>query len=106
MPVMMKAPNLNPVLVLNNSASISMAFGWSFPLPSTKLMVIIKAAKIKNTYPILSMKGSNGKAILRTTESGILSAAPTNAALEVVFFQKTPKKKIANTPGLINPVYS
>jgi len=48
-PVMIRAPNLNPVLVLNNSASISIAFGWSLPFPSTKLIVIIKAAKIKNT---------------------------------------------------------
>ncbi len=59
------------------------------------------------------MKGKSGNAPLvqtgknfSTVESGIVRIAEVSAAVEVVRFQKNPKRKIDNTPGEINPTYS
>jgi len=43
----------------------------------------------------------SGNANFKHHRSGILSAAPTNAAFEVVFFcaKKTPRRRSQNTPA-------
>src|SRR5690606_579674 len=69
-------------------------------------MTIIKAERIKNTIPILSMNGSSGNMTFNKAERGMVNTAAVSAAFEVVFFQKKPNIKIAKTPGEIKPVYS
>ena len=62
--------------------------------------------KTKNVNIILSKKANPGKINLKTTEIGMVNNTDHSAAVEVVRFQKSPSKKIHNTPGVTKPVYS
>ena len=109
MPQIINAPILNLALVLNKPGSISTASGCSSSL-LIRLITIINTAIIRKTIPILSINGIFGPPIsgknFNKVDNGIVKIAAHIAAGEEVFFQKKPKKKMANTPGETNPVYS
>ena len=66
-----------------------------------KVMVILSKNGIGEIIPSV-ISGRN----FNKVESGIVIRAPHKAAVLVVRFQKNPIKKMANTPGEINPTYS
>ena len=68
---------------------------------------------ITKTRVIRSIKGKSGNTPfvhagrnLSTVESGMVRMAEVSAAVDVVRFQKNPKRKIDSTPGDIKPTYS
>src|SRR6476619_1416617 len=98
---------------LNIVTSIVSAFGLFLLFRSARLITTINKMSITKTSVIRSMKGRSGKEPpvhdgrnLNTTESGIVRIAETSAAVDVVLFQKNPRRKIESTPGEINPTYS
>ncbi|MNR43721.1 hypothetical protein D3C85_1623740 [compost metagenome] len=56
-------------------------------------------------YKKVSFPNIAGANSLNKTDNKKPAITPTIAAVPVVLFQNIPKKNIANTPGLINPVY-
>src|SRR5699024_2656556 len=111
---------------LNIEASTSNPFGTT-PLRFSYLLIInISITQAINTKPTLSIKGISytpstgtekpiGAKKDRSTIPGKnfkimdIIKPPTvakSAALEVVFFQKNPKRNIAKIPGDTKPVYS
>lgn len=98
---------LNILLSISKPCLLSLLFG------SVKVTSTIKTIIITKTHDILFKKGIGsikplvkvGKN-LSNIESGMVSRAADIAALEVVFFQKKPNRKIAKTPGEIKPTYS
>ena len=71
-----------------------------------RLMATISATKITKMIPIRSKNGISEYQILDAKDNGIVSKAATSAALPVVLFQNRPRKKMANTPGVIKLEYS
>src|SRR5690554_6839060 len=67
---------------------------------------MINTESTRNTIPILSINGRRGNVNFNKAESGMVITAAVRASFEVVFFQKKPNIKMANTPGEIKPVYS
>jgi len=76
---------------------------WYFSVKLTATATIIS---IRNVSIILFRKAISGNSILNNIEIGMVSKTAHNAALEVVRFQNNPVKKMHNTPGVTNPVYS
>src|SRR5258706_11709431 len=104
-------PAINPRLTRNIFGSISSTkdFCSGFDNETTTITRIIKT----NVIDMRSRKGKSGNVPFvqegrnfKSVETGIVSNVPVSAAVEVVRFQKNPIKKIASTPGEINPTYS
>ena len=83
------APILNTQSVLKSSFFNSIAPGWFF-FDSSSEITIITALIIKNTIPILSRKGSNGKIYFKRAETGMLIAAAISTEFDVARFQNNP----------------
>ncbi|MNE56313.1 hypothetical protein D3C80_1512110 [compost metagenome] len=56
-------------------------------------------------YNKVSLPNKAGANSLNKTDNKKPAITPTIAAVPVVLFQNIPRKNMANTPGLINPVY-
>ena len=82
-----------------------MALGSSFLFSNMEITTIIAEIKRK-LNPILSKKGIPGVKNLNAIEIGMAIITPIIAAFVEVRFQNKPKMKMANTPGLMKPVYS
>ena len=100
------APMLKTTPVLKLKFPMDSACSESRPFPSIREVMTMSKEQIKKVYPILSKKGISEKNCLNRIETTKVAKPPTIAALGVVFFQNMPKRKIATTPGVINPVYS
>src|SRR4026208_127733 len=94
--------------VRNIFTSIASAFGLCLLFRSARLITTIRSISIKKTRVIRSINGRSGNKPLvhdgrnlRTIESGIVRMADVSAAMDVVRFQKNPRRKIENTPGEI-----
>ena len=113
MPRMIVEPTIKPGEQRNIFESMVSAFGLFLLLRSARLITITNNMSIMKTSVIRSIKGKSGNAPFvqiginfSTVESGIVRIAEVSAAVEVVRFQKKPKRKIDNTPGEINQTYS
>ncbi len=113
MPSIIVEPTIKPGEQRNIFESMVSALGLFLLLRSARLITIINNMSIMKTSVIRSIKGRFGnKPFVQagrnfsTVESGIVRMAEVRAAVEVVRFQKKPKRKIDNTPGEINPTYS
>ena len=104
---------IKPGVTLNISLLISSPFGLFLLSGSETVIRYIKIRIMQNTQDIRFKNGIGSIAPplrvgknLNSTDKGMVSNAAVSAALEVVLFQKNPSRKMAKTPGDINPTYS
>src|SRR5690349_8960802 len=106
-------PAINPPETLNNDGVSSTSLSPDPFSGFARLITIMMEMISTKVIVIRSMNANCGKVPpdhegrnLSIVETGMVSNAPVNAAAEVVRFQKKPMRKIARTPGEINPTYS
>src|SRR5690606_1894565 len=111
MRMIMVDPMANPGVTRNIRASMTIELSGC--RRSARLIKTMTAIMNANVIDMRSRNGKSGNTPpvhagrnLSMVEIGIVNNVPASAALGVVLLQKNPSRKMASTPGEMNPTYS